>query len=226
MTHSHLHADRGRLPSYVYVRVGLVYCFSSRARVQVVFPWAPTGGTGVRMVAAVPQSSTRWSMSCCADVAGSTGSFGPDSAENALSPAVLVKVAVMPGCATTGQTVVPQLQFIEGRRLLCCTAEADPHGLVDHRDSAVAVWARWTMSLVYGSCRWRSLSSSQLLLFEKFVVCLEVLTGLFTQTLECLGTARGVQFLDKVVDVPVVVMTGACCCQCRKVWSSCSVLTS
>ena len=71
-----------------------------------------------------------------------------------------------------------------------------------------------------------SVEFPQLLLVEKFVVCSEVLTFLFTQTFECLGTARGVQFLDKVVDVPVVVMTGAWCCQCRKLWSSCSALTS
>ena len=36
-----------------------------------------------------------------------------------------------------------------------------------------------------------------------------------SQTPESLGTACGVQFLDKVVDVPVVRMTGAWCCQCR-----------
>ena len=32
-----------------------------------------------------------------------------------------------------------QLLFIEGRRHPCRAAEAHPHGLVDHRDSLVAV---------------------------------------------------------------------------------------
>ena len=138
VTHSHLHADRGRLPSYFYVRGGLVTAFHVQEYKWYFF--------GLRLVALVCVGRLRavLGLGCCCVRRGSkTG-------------------AVV-------QTVVP-LQFIEGRRPPCCTAEADPHDPGDHR-----------------GCRlW-----PQLLLVEKFVVCPEVLTVLFIRTSECSGTARG-----------------------------------
>ena len=51
--------------------------------------------------------------------------------------------------------VVPQLHYIEGRRLPYRAAETDPHGftcLFDHRDSAVAVCFLVVAALLCRSC--------------------------------------------------------------------------
>ena len=48
-----------------------------------------------------------------------------------------------------------QLPFFAGSPISCCSAESDSHGLAfseDHRDSAVAVFAWWSMFLLCRSC--------------------------------------------------------------------------